>query len=144
MRTYRVEKLIYGALEATIRSYRFGKAASEIPVVRMIAITGQELRGRARNFSRRLRAGLPEGVRIHLSDGSSVVGGGSCPEFHLPTTLIAIESDRARPNVIESRLRSQDPPIILRLEEDKVLVDLRTVFPVQESPLIDALQKAVA
>jgi len=143
MRTYRVEKLIYGALEATISSYRFGRAASEVPVVRMIAMTSRELRGRARGFSRRLRAGFPEGVQVHLSEGSSVVGGGSCPESHLPTTLIVIESDSARPNAIETRLRSQDPPIILRLEEDKVLIDLRTVFPAQEPALIEALQKAV-
>ncbi len=144
MRTYRVEKLIYGALEATIGSYRFGRAASEIPVLRMISTTGAELRQRARSFSRRLRARFPEGVRVHLSDGSSVVGGGSCPESRLPTTLIVIESDYTRPNMIESRLRSQDPPIILRLEEDKALIDLRTVFQEQESELIEALMQAVA
>jgi L-seryl-tRNA(Ser) seleniumtransferase len=143
IRTYRVEKLIYGALEATIRSYRFGKAASEIPVVRMIAMSGPELRRRAGAFSRKLRAGLPEGVRVHVSEGSSVVGGGSCPESRLPTTLIAVESVYTRPNVIESRLRSQDPPIILRLEEDKVWIDLRTVFPSQETALMEGLRKAV-
>jgi L-seryl-tRNA(Ser) seleniumtransferase len=142
MRTYRVEKLIYGALEATIGSYRFGRAVSEVPVVRMIAMTPRELGGRARRFSRRLRAGLPEGVQVRLSEGSSVVGGGSCPESRLPTTLIGIESDRVRPNTIESRLRSQDPPVILRVEEDEVLVDLRTVFPAQERALVQALQKA--
>jgi L-seryl-tRNA(Ser) seleniumtransferase len=144
MRTYRVEKLRYGALEATIDSYRFGRAASEIPVLRMIATTSLELRRRARSFSRRLRARFPEGVRVFLSEGSSVVGGGSCPESRLATTLIVVESDFARPNTIESRLRTQDPPIILRLEEDKVLIDLRTVFPVQEPALIEALSKAVA
>jgi L-seryl-tRNA(Ser) seleniumtransferase len=143
MRTYRVEKLIYGALEATIRSYKFGRAASEIPIMRMIVATTQELRRRARSFSRRLGAGLPEEVRVHLTDGSSLVGGGSCPEYSLPTTLIALESDTVRPNVIESRLRLQDPAVILRLEEDKVLIDLRTVFPTQESMLIEALCKAV-
>jgi L-seryl-tRNA(Ser) seleniumtransferase len=144
MRTYRVEKLIYGALEATLGSYRFGRAVSEIPIMRMIAMTGEELRNRARSFSRRLRAGIPKEVQVHLSKGSSVVGGGSCPESRLPTTLITLESDSIRPSTIESRLRSQDPPIILRLEEDKVLIDLRTVFPAQEPVLIKSLQKAVA
>ena len=143
MRTYRVEKLIYGALEATLGSYRFGRAASEIPVVRMIALTRESLRARAQSLSRRLKAALPEGVRIQLMDGSSVVGGGSCPECRLPTTLIALGADRLSPNTIESRLRSQDPPIIVRLEEDRLLVDLRTVFPPQERALIDGLQKAV-
>jgi L-seryl-tRNA(Ser) seleniumtransferase len=143
MRTYRVEKLIYGALEATLGSYRMGRAADEVPVVRMIAMTRQELEKRARSFSRRLRAALPKAVQMSVFNGSSVVGGGSCPECRLPTTLIALESDAVRPSMIESRLRSQDPAIIIRLEEDKALIDLRTVFPTQESQLIEGLKKAV-
>jgi L-seryl-tRNA(Ser) seleniumtransferase len=143
MRTYRVEKLIYGALEATLGSYRFGRAASEIPVIRMITMTSRDLNRRARNFTRRLRAVLPQGVKIDLSDGSSVVGGGSCPESRLPTTLVVLDSKLARPNAIETRLRSQDPPVILRLEEDKALIDLRTVFPEQEATLIESIRKAV-
>ncbi len=144
MRTYRVEKLIYGALEATLNSYRSGRAEREIPVVRMIAMTKEELNKRARSFSRKLKAALPEGIKIQLSEGSSLVGGGSCPEYVLPTTLIILESSRPSPNTIESRLRLQDPPIILRLEEDKVLIDLRTVFPAQEPALVEGLRKAVS
>lgn len=144
MRTYRVEKLIYGALEATLGSYRIGRAAEEIPVVRMIAMTRQELKNRSQRFIRRLRAALPNSVHVHLSEGSSLVGGGSCPEYALPTTLVVLESSRISPNTIESRLRSQDPPIILRLEEDKALIDLRTVFPEQESALVEGLRNAVA
>jgi L-seryl-tRNA(Ser) seleniumtransferase len=143
MRTYRVEKLIYGALEATLGSYRFGRANTEIPIIRMITLTDKELNRRARSFSRRLKAALPKDIKVGLSEGNSVVGGGSCPECRLPTTLIAIESDSVSPNTIESRLRSQDPPIIIRLEEDKVLIDLRTVFQTQESKLIEALRKVV-
>jgi L-seryl-tRNA(Ser) seleniumtransferase len=143
MRTYRVEKLIYGALEATLNSYRCGRADKEVPVVQMIVVTREELNKRARNFSRKLRTALPESVKLQLSEGSSLVGGGSCPEYVLPTTLIILESSRPSPNTIESRLRSQDPPIILRLEEDKVLIDLRTVFPSQEPALLDGLRKAI-
>jgi L-seryl-tRNA(Ser) seleniumtransferase len=142
MRTYRVEKLIYGALEATVGSYRCGRAESEIPVVRMIAMTGTDLDKRARRFSRKLRSRLPRGAQVHLLEGTSVVGGGSCPECHLPTTLISMESSQLSPNAIESRLRSQEPPIILRLDEDKLLLDLRTVFPEQEAILIEGLCKA--
>jgi L-seryl-tRNA(Ser) seleniumtransferase len=143
MRTYRVEKLIYGALEATLNSYRCGRAHKEIPVVRMIAMTLEELNERARDFSGKLKAALPGSVKVQMAEGKSLVGGGSCPEYALPTTLIVLESDRPSPNAIESRLRSQDPPIILRLEEDKVLIDLRTVFPAQESELLEGLKKAV-
>lgn len=142
MRTYRVEKLIYGALEATLGSYRFRRAETEIPVVRMIAMTGEDLRTRARKFSRKLKGAFPGGIHVRLMEGNSVVGGGSCPECRLPTTLIAIESKFASPNAAESRLRSQDPPIILRVEEDRLLVDLRTVFPSQEHMLLEGLKKA--
>jgi L-seryl-tRNA(Ser) seleniumtransferase len=143
MRTYRVEKLIYGALEATLGSYRFGRAASEIPVVRMIALTEEELAGRARAFARRLRAAVPESVQVNVTEGDSVVGGGSCPECSLPTALVAIESSGIRPNLIESRLRLGNPPVIVRVEEDRLLVDLRTVFPDQERALIDSLREAL-
>jgi L-seryl-tRNA(Ser) seleniumtransferase len=143
MRTYRVEKLIYGALEATLDSYRFGRAASEIPVVQMIAMKKEELAGRARLFARRLRGAVPEGVQVNVSQGDSVVGGGSCPECRLPTALVAVESSGLRPNLIESRLRLHNPPVIVRLEEDKLLLDLRTVFPDQEKILIDSLRKAL-
>ncbi len=143
MRTYRVEKLIYGALEATIGSYRFGKAVSEIPVLRMIAAPRRELQRRAQNFRRRLRPMLPKGMHANLCEGSSVVGGGSCPESRLPATLISLEFDTLRPSLIERELRFQDPAVILRLEEDKVLIDLRTVFPDQEAALIKGILKAV-
>ncbi|MBN1567319.1 MAG: L-seryl-tRNA(Sec) selenium transferase [Acidobacteria bacterium] len=144
MRTYRVDKLIYSALEATLGSYRFGKAAKEIPVVRMIAMTGPELKKRSQRFLRKLRAAVPDTVHIQLSEGNSLVGGGSCPEYALETTIVAVESSRISSSTIESRLRFQDPPIIIRLEEDKALIDLRTVFPEEESILIEGLRKAVA
>ena len=143
MRTYRVEKLIYGALEATISSYRFGRAEKEIPILRMIAATEADLGRRARRFARRLRTRLPKEVKVHLLKGNSVVGGGSCPDCELPTMLIALEPGFLSPNAVESKLRAQGTPIILRLEEDKLLVDLRTVFPEQESALIEGLCRAV-
>lgn len=143
MRTYRVDKLIYGALEATLASYRTGRAALEIPIVRMMAMPAGEIRNRTLRFRRRLQSRLPAGVQAVLSEGYSVVGGGSCPDCHLPTTLLAIESDFVSPNTIESRLRLQEKAIIVRLEEDKILVDLRTVFPDQEKILIEGLVEAV-
>src|SRR4030095_11501985 len=110
MRTYRVEKLIYGALEATIASYRTGRALEEIPVLRMISAKVEEIQDRSRRMVRKLRLRIPSGLDVKLVQGTSVVGGGSCPECHLPTTLLALESDYHRPNSIESRLRSQRPP----------------------------------
>jgi L-seryl-tRNA(Ser) seleniumtransferase len=144
MRTYRVDKLRYGALEATLGSYRLGRAALEIPIVRMMSVTAEDLKKRTARFRRRLAPRLPDCVRTALSGGFSVIGGGSCPDCHLPATLLAIESESPSPNTIESRLRLGEQPIIVRLEEDRVMVDLRTVFPEQEPLLIEGIIKAVA
>ena len=143
MRTYRVEKLIYGALEATLACYCRGRAFEEIPVLKMLSMPQPELRQRARRFQRRLRASAPEGAKASLVEGQSVVGGGSCPGANLPTTLIALESERYGPNEVASRLRRQTPPVIVRVEDDNALVDLRTVFPSQEPLLLEALRKAL-
>ncbi|MEJ2110071.1 MAG: L-seryl-tRNA(Sec) selenium transferase [Acidobacteriota bacterium] len=143
MRTYRVDKLRYGALESTLGSYRSGRAATEIPIVRMMSMRVEELKKRTRRFQRRLAARLPQEARTSIRSGFSVVGGGSCPDCPIPTVLLTIESDRLTPNAIESRLRLQDQTIVVRLEEDKVLIDLRTVFPEQETILIDGIIKAV-
>ena len=143
MRTYRVEKLIYGALEATLLSYRAGRAAREIPVLRMISVTREEAKRRAQGFARRLRREVPASVRVGLRDGHSLVGGGSCPEYPLPTTLVALECDSPGPGAIGSRVRLQDPSIVVRVEEDRVLIDLRTVFPAEERALLEGLAAAV-
>jgi L-seryl-tRNA(Ser) seleniumtransferase len=143
LRTYRVEKLIYGALEGTLASYRTGRAMEEIPVLRMIRTSRDEVRSRARRFVRRLRKRLDGSVLVDLVAGSSVIGGGACPDTLLETTLISFVSDRLRPDTIEARLRAYDPPVVARVEEDRILVDLRTVFPEQESELQDSLVDAL-
>jgi L-seryl-tRNA(Ser) seleniumtransferase len=143
MRTYRVGKLIDAALEATLISYRSGRALHEIPVLQMISMPFERLSRRVGSLMRRLRPRLPQGDRIERVRGESVVGGGSCPEAALPTPLIAVSSERLSVNQIESRLRCGDPPIIIRVEEDRALLDLRTVFPAQDSAVIDGLVAAL-
>jgi L-seryl-tRNA(Ser) seleniumtransferase len=142
MRTYRVEKLIYGALEATLASYWTGQAFKEIPVLHMLSMTRTELQRRSRRFLRRLLPLLPEGSIAALLEGSSVVGGGSCPDCSLQTVLLALESNQHSAHDLEQRLRSRRPPIIVRLEDNKTLIDLRTVFPTQERILLDCLHQA--
>jgi L-seryl-tRNA(Ser) seleniumtransferase len=139
MRTYRVEKLIYGALEATLASYRAGRALEEIPVLRMIRCSREEMEDRARRFAGSLEGRLPRQCRISLLNGNSVVGGGSCPDTQMPTRLVAIQCDTTTPNTVEQRLRRQRPPIVVRLEANQTLLDLRTVFPTQESTLLEGI-----
>jgi len=144
MRACRVEKLIFGALEATLASYRTGRALSEIPVLRMISTSADELEARAGAFLERMKPRIPADARATLIEGSSVVGGGSCPESSLPTRLIALESARRTTNDLEANLRSQSPPAIIRIENDRALVDLRTVFPEEEGALLDDLCLALS
>ena len=140
MRAFRVDKLVYSALQATLESYRLGeRAKEEIPILRMISMPLDVLLRRARNFARRIRVVLPEDVRVSVHGGNSVIGGGSCPECTLPTALIALESDRVRPSLIESRLRAGEPTVVIRVEKDRALIDLRTVFPEQEPVLIKSV-----
>jgi L-seryl-tRNA(Ser) seleniumtransferase len=143
LRTFRVCKLTYAALEATLVSYRTGRAFEEIPVLRMITMNRNQIHVRAGRFARRLRTKLNAGASVQLVEGNSLVGGGSCPECQLPTTLIKLHSERLSADMLESRLRTYEPPVIARIEEDRVLLDLRTVFPKQEKALQQGILNAL-
>jgi L-seryl-tRNA(Ser) seleniumtransferase len=144
MRTFRVEKLIYGALQSTLDSYRAGRPFEEIPVLRMIAMPQTEIRQRARRFQRQLKALVSAEVNVALRDGHSVVGGGSCPGARLPSSLLALETPMHTAQAIATRLRTRTPAIILRIEDDVALLDLRTVLPGQEPALLEGMREAVS
>ncbi len=139
MRALRVDKMTYAALEATLLQYATGRAASSVPVQRMLRMTRDEIRDRAE----RLAAGLVEmeGWRADLVDGVSAVGGGSASGAELPTWLVAIEQAGVTPDALEARLRGLTPPVIARIEDDRVVLDLRTVFPAQDSDLLQLLHR---
>jgi len=144
-RALRVDKLTIAALEATLGAY-LRAAWDEIPAIRMIRATPQELKRRAENFLRELRPGLPlDEVEIEITDGSSLAGGGSTPSQSLPTKVIRIASARYSATKLEQRLR-QAPAgvsVIARVEDDRLILDLRTVFPEQELLLIKTLSAAL-
>src|SRR6266571_3647066 len=140
-RALRVDKLTIAALEATLGAY-LRAAWDEIPAIRMIRATPQELKRRAENFLRELRPGLPlDEVEIEITDGSSLAGGGSTPSQSLPTKVIRIASARYSATKLEHRLRRAPTGIsvIARVEDDRLILDLRTVFPEQEPLLIKTL-----
>jgi L-seryl-tRNA(Ser) seleniumtransferase len=83
-------------------------------------------------------------VRAELLDGESLLGGGSAPSSTLPTTVLALTCYSLSANELAARLRASDPPVIARVEEGKVLLDLRTVFPEQDKVLTQVLVNAVA
>jgi len=140
-RALRVDKLTIAALEATLGAY-LRAAWDEIPVMRMIRMTVQELKRRSENFVRELRPELPlDEVEIEIADGSSLAGGGSTPSQSLPTKIIRIASARYSATKLEQRLRRAPAgvSVIARVEDDRLILDLRTVFPDQEPLLRKAL-----
>jgi L-seryl-tRNA(Ser) seleniumtransferase len=143
-RALRVDKLTIAALEVTLGAYLRG-AWEEIPAIRMIRATPQELKRRAENFIRELRPELPQDeAEIEIADGTSLAGGGSTPEQSLPSKVIRIASARYSAAKLEVRLRrAAGTSVIARVEDDRLILDLRTVFPEQEPLLIKTLAAAL-
>ncbi len=140
-RALRVDKLTIAALEATLGAY-LRAAWDEVPAMRMIRTTPHELKRRAENFIRELRPELPlDEVEIEIADGTSLAGGGSTPSQSLPSKVIRIASARYSATKLEQRLRRAPAGIavIARVEDERLILDLRTVFPEQEPLLIKTL-----
>lgn len=144
-RALRVDKLTISVLEATLRSYLQGRLEA-IPAVRMLLISLGEMELRAQAFLERLRTRLPDTeCETEVRSGYSVIGGGSTPGEQLPTRLVAVRSQRFSAAELESRLHApeQSFPVIARIEDDWLVLDLRTVFPEQEPALAEALVTAL-
>jgi L-seryl-tRNA(Ser) seleniumtransferase len=138
-RALRADKLRIAALEATLDAYARGVSGNEVPAHRFIALSAGELKERAENLIKRLRNRLPDSVKLDTVAGESAAGGGSGPTSRLPTTLISIVHQTLSPNQIEVTLRRAEPPLISRIVDDRVLLDLRTVAESEESDLEHAV-----
>jgi len=137
-RALRVDKLTIAALEATVALYLRGDL-NAIPALRMIYATREEIAARAGRLAERIVA-LP-GFSAALEDGESVIGGGSTPGQSLPTRLVAVNHGRNSATDLEALLRRNTPPVIARIERDRLLLDLRTVFDEQDDEIARAFEK---
>jgi L-seryl-tRNA(Ser) seleniumtransferase len=126
-RALRVDKVIIKGLHETLTRHIFAKH-DEIPALRMLRLTADEIRARAE----KLRERLPS---LEIIEGRSVAGGGSTPDQSLPTWLLAISGDAVQ---IEKKLRACG--IVARIENGRVMLDLRTVFPEEEDDLVKTLR----
>ena len=135
-RAFRLDKLIYQTLEATLRSLLFERW-DEIPALGMIRMPAEEIRRRADALTASLPADCAE-----IVPGESMIGGGSTPEQPIPTWLIAFRCER--PNKAARELRSGDPPVVARIEDERLLLDLRTVLPGQDEALSARLRQMQA
>jgi len=141
MRAVRVDKLTYAALEATLAEYLAGRASRTVPVIQMITLSSEDVERRALALIDRLAAG--GGPTAELVGGASTVGGGSTPGLEIPTRLIAIAREGMTADQLEGRLRQLIPPVVARIENDRLVLDLRTVRPEQDE-LLAALLSGLA
>jgi L-seryl-tRNA(Ser) seleniumtransferase len=139
-RALRVDKLTYAALETTLLAY-VKRDHNAIPTLRMMQMTQAEITGRAEALAQAIQS---QKLRAELLDSESLLGGGSAPSSTLPTTVLALTCYSLSANELAARLRASDPPVIARVEEGKVLLDLRTVFPEQDKVLTQVLVIAAA
>ena len=137
MRALRVDKLIYAALEATLLEYATGRAEHTVPVAAMVAATMDTLRARAGRIAERCTA-------VVITEGESVVGGGTTPGQTIPSCLLRVRIAGCSSGDLEARLRQATPPVIGRIERDQLLLDLRTVQPDQDEALAAVLEQLVA
>jgi L-seryl-tRNA(Ser) seleniumtransferase len=134
-RALRADKLCLAGLQMTLLHYLKDEATEHVPVWRMIAAPLAEIEQRARRWRQALRRA---GVEAEIVDGESTVGGGSLPGETLPTKLVALPV--AHPDRLAAALRAADPPVVARIEEDRLVLDPRTVLPEEERELLRAVE----
>jgi L-seryl-tRNA(Ser) seleniumtransferase len=139
-RALRVDKLTYAALEATLLAY-VKRDHDAVPVLRMMRLSKDEITRRAEAMVVQVQTAQakPAKLKMGLCDGESVIGGGAAPSAVLPTRLIALTHLDLSADEVSARLRASSPSIIARVEEGRVLLDLRTVFPEQDGTVVTAL-----
>jgi L-seryl-tRNA(Ser) seleniumtransferase len=141
-RALRVDKMTMAALDAVLRAHQSGRGPTEVPVTRMLWRTAEEVRARAEAAASALRERCP-GLEAAVIPGSSAVGGGAAPTVELDTFLLAIGHAARPPDVLAAALRAGRPPVVARVAEDRLVLDLRTVEPDDEPGLLDALERAL-
>ncbi len=141
-RALRASKIIYAALEATLEAFQRETHFAEIPVLKMLALKKEEIEKRVSNFAKTLKKSLGKKSELkpEIVEGKSVIGGGSAPLVQPVSKLIALTHTRLSVNNLEENLRLSKPPVITRILEDKVLIDLRTVSETEETQLLEILE----
>jgi L-seryl-tRNA(Ser) seleniumtransferase len=137
-RALRVDKMFYAALEATLLAY-LREDYDSIPALRMMRLSENVLEQRAKQIVERLRANCPN-LLVEVAESRSVLGGGAAPGSTLPTRVLAVKSASHNADELCAQLRQWETPIIARVEEGRVLLDLRTVEPAQEEAIVAALE----
>ena len=140
-RALRVDKMTLAALDATLVEHESGRAGERVPVLLMVHAPLEELRARASAFASALGAVAP-GLTPALVESESAVGGGAAPTVGLSTVAVSLDPGPAGPDRFAAELRRGETPVVARVAEGRILVDLRTVSPDEEEGLLAALAQA--
>ena len=144
-RALRVDKATLAALEVTLRLHLDPeRARAQVPALSMIATGAEALESRARALADVLAAGAPEGLQLRTTPGSSVVGGGTFPGVELPGWVVRVRCEGVAVDALAGALRSGDPPAVARVEDDELLIDLRTVREEDDATLARLVHDALA
>jgi L-seryl-tRNA(Ser) seleniumtransferase len=138
-RAVRMDKVALAGLQATLTHYARGEAAEKVPVWGMMSRSLEDIERQARRWAQQCSA---LGLASEVVEGRSTVGGGSLPGSMLPTWLVAL--DVPSPDALAAQLHRATPPVIARIEDDRLLLDPRTVLPGQEEALLAALREVVS
>ncbi len=142
-RALRVDKMTLAALDAVLALHQTGLAFREVPVLRMLALDVDEVRRRAGALVVSLAA-AGAGLRAEVADGASAVGGGAAPTVEVPTALVRVTHPSRSPDALARALRAHRPPVVARVADDALVLDLRTVLPEEEPIVLAALVAAAS
>ncbi|HYT57010.1 MAG TPA: L-seryl-tRNA(Sec) selenium transferase [Verrucomicrobiae bacterium] len=132
-RALRCGKLTLAALEATLRRYRQSPAiVQEIPTLRAFTRPLDEIRALGDELLPKLEAALGQGFRVQLQPSTAQIGSGALPIEELPTVVVSVEHPKLSANIIAQKFRAAHPPIIGRINDDRFLLDLRTIFDAED------------
>ena len=135
-RALRLDKLSLAALDSTLGTYLEGRAEEEIPILRQLLADPVELEARARALAGAIEG--VEGVAVEVRPDRTFAGGGSLPGFELATFVLELRA-RQGASRLAARLRAADPPVLVRVRDDSVIIDLRTLLPGDEKLVMRAL-----
>jgi L-seryl-tRNA(Ser) seleniumtransferase len=139
-RALRVDKVTLAGLEATLRLYRDPeRALREVPTLALLTVPADVLERRARALAGRMSA---QGVDAAVAPSSGVVGGGTCPDVELPSWSVRVSASGNTADALARLLRSGTPPVVGRLEDGRLVLDVRTVFAEEEDALLQAVANA--
>jgi L-seryl-tRNA(Ser) seleniumtransferase len=140
-RALRVDKMTVAALDAVLAAHEAGRASGSVPVQRMLTATADEVRRRAEAMAAALRGTRPE-LDLAVVDGASAVGGGAAPAVEVKTALLSVGHPSLGPDRLAAVLRDGRPAVLARVADGRLLLDLRTVLPGEETALLEALDRA--